>query len=287
VTLPDGGSLDIGEQDDVSKLDAVIAELEADEDLDPDVLESYRLTRSKLEQFCLDDSDNDLAHSVFWDDHRDELELGLWILSDYRKDGRVDYLALAHQVFGRDIEPPAIHLSPERWTAFELDRMEQRLDAGMHVEAWDNGGMSALNAAVYHDRPELVTLLLSKGASPNAADASALTPVVTAVHRGLKDMLIQLVAAGGDLNGPLNARSALFSFNADSGVRIAELLDMGLDLHAPMPDGGRISQDPRRYAPHLIDVRVIRSALMGQGLEEAMSSGAGDAKPSSSSGMSL
>lgn len=288
VTLPDGGELDISHDEDIPKLDDLIEQLEADEDLDPDVLESYQLTRSKLVGFFTEFDDNELAHSVFWDKHG-EFELGLWILADYRKEGRVDYLALAHQVFGRRVEAAPMNMPPERWTGFELDRMEERLDAGMHVDAWDQGGMSALNAAVYHGRADLVGLLLFRGANPNAADASALTPVVTAVHRGEKEILAGVVAAGGDLNGPMSARSALFSLNSDGGVRIAELLDMGLDIHVALPDGRRLSDDPRRYAPHLIDVRVISSELMAEGLDSAMSTDESrvDAKPSSGMGMSL
>lgn len=63
----------------------------------------------------------------------------------------------------------------------------------------DVAGRSAIHWSVIGDRPEMVTLLLARGADVNAVTRSGETPLHFAVQVGARDSAAVLIAAGADL----------------------------------------------------------------------------------------
>src|SRR5436309_13419453 len=67
----------------------------------------------------------------------------------------------------------------------------------------------ALADAVHRDDERLVTLLLHKGADPNARDASGITPAEWALAEGRSDTSYDLLEAGARVNLPFHLDQAI------------------------------------------------------------------------------
>ncbi|HSZ07493.1 MAG TPA: ankyrin repeat domain-containing protein [Steroidobacteraceae bacterium] len=70
------------------------------------------------------------------------------------------------------------------------------LDQGGAVDARDELGRTPLMLAVIQNRPEVVRLLLNRGADPNRADSSGRTPLQQAKLQNLRGIAAQLERAG-------------------------------------------------------------------------------------------
>lgn len=80
-----------------------------------------------------------------------------------------------------------------------VSEIEKLLDAGADVNERDEGGRSALHLAVFSGSEELVSLLLARGADPNAQDHKGVTPLnTTRSFNGLEGISRLLLSAGAD-----------------------------------------------------------------------------------------
>lgn len=68
------------------------------------------------------------------------------------------------------------------------------------------------------DRPDLVSDLLQKGASPDATDGSGMTALGWAADKGHTNILMQLIDAGADVNLPSEGSTPLcFAISGEAG----------------------------------------------------------------------
>lgn len=253
--------------------DALEAAIERMDESDSEAIAEYRQTLHWLRQFLGQTVEcGELNQADFWRTHDRFV-----VYPEHRMahiDGSdLDDVGYADAVFGRVREPIPLERPPARWTPYELSRIERRLKAGMDPQAMDDGGQNALNAAVWHGFSTPILALLRSGVDVNAVDVSGVTPLATAVHRNRPDLIDLLLQEGANLEGPPLARTALFALNAERGMPLQELLDRGIDLSVTMPDGGRLCEDPERYALRADDARLIRSHLTANVIESAMADG--------------
>ena len=120
-------------------------------------------------------------------------------------------------------------------------------------------GSSVLHAAVFAGQPELVQLLLQRGADANHADANQATPLFFACEQGADELVELLVAAGADARGVDNeGRSALHFAAMSDRCTTCELLvgTHGLDINATDQDG-RSALHTAAYAGHAATVAVL------------------------------
>jgi len=75
------------------------------------------------------------------------------------------------------------------------------IESGASVDAASRNALAVapLHSAVASGNPELVELLLDRGAAPDPADASGLTPLHSAAAHGNREMARRLLAAGAAL----------------------------------------------------------------------------------------
>ena len=78
-------------------------------------------------------------------------------------------------------------------------------------------GMTALHWAVHHERAELVTQLLTAGASATAANAYGITPLQLACTHGNAAIIRALLAAGADARAAAEGRESMLMLAARSG----------------------------------------------------------------------
>ena len=280
VTLPDGSILTIEDGNDLSELLEVVEGLEADDD---EKAPYYREAYDLLEKECgwIGYGDTMMEHG-FWDARGENaFELTRDDIKFFTVGGKVDHVGLSRAVF-RDasLELSTLKEAPAYWSEFEMERMADRLAAGMLPEAMSSTGQSALCAAAYFCHKGAAEALLAAGADPNRLDASAINPVITAAYRADLGVLDLLLEAGGNINGLPHAPTALFALQArgrnQDFASMSGLIDRGLDIYAVMPDGGVLHDDVERYVDsetHEEQIRVIRAAGLAGALEGAMSSG--------------
>eukprot|EP00055_Hartaetosiga_balthica_P007446 m.25582 g.25582 ORF g.25582 m.25582 type:complete len:133 (-) comp5778_c0_seq1:235-633(-) len=69
------------------------------------------------------------------------------------------------------------------------------------VDAMDADGMTALTYACFYSRVDITHQLLKRGANPNITVSSFnYTPLMFAVLSGSREVVLQLIAAGADVN---------------------------------------------------------------------------------------
>jgi ankyrin repeat protein len=76
----------------------------------------------------------------------------------------------------------------------------QYLDAGTPATVTNEAGDSLVMLASYYGHPELVELLLARGADANQANFKGQTPLAGAVFKGKAEIVRALLAAGADPN---------------------------------------------------------------------------------------
>ncbi|MGH2534879.1 MAG: ankyrin repeat domain-containing protein [Thermomicrobiales bacterium] len=107
-----------------------------------------------------------------------------------------------------DAEPNAInHFSVDGWTPLALaahygsvEVAQHLLASGAEVKVVSRNALAntSVHAAVAGNQPEIVDLLLSYGADPNATDANGWTPLNLAAHAGYVALVRRLLDAGAD-----------------------------------------------------------------------------------------
>ena len=113
----------------------------------------------------------------------------------------------------------------------DLAGVQAHLDAGVEVNAKDNGGWTALHYAAWHGRKEIVELLISKGADVNAKDNSGYTPLDRSTKRKHTEIADLLRTHGGKTG-------AIFVVvKNDDLTGVQALLDAGVDVNAKDENG--------------------------------------------------
>lgn len=111
------------------------------------------------------------------------------------------------------------------------------LDAGMDINTMRNtDGWTALTAASFYKRPELVKLLLEKQALVNIQDTSGRTPLMYAAAMGAEEIVSMLLGAGANPNiQDKSGRTALMEAYSKQEAKIAEILkNAGADPTLPI-----------------------------------------------------
>ena len=100
------------------------------------------------------------------------------------------------------------------------------------INAVDIKGYTPLILAVYNNYPQLVDLLLQKGADPDVQDGMGNTALMGVCFRGYKDIAEKLINAGADVNARNGSGATALTFAATFGhLHIAEvLLQNGADI---------------------------------------------------------
>ncbi len=100
------------------------------------------------------------------------------------------------------------------------------LDAGMDINTTRNtDGWTALTAASFYKKPEMVKLLLEKQALVDIQDRSGRTPLLYAAAMGTEEITTLLLEAGANPNTQdKNGRTALMEAYSKQEAKIAELL---------------------------------------------------------------
>ncbi|MDF2634576.1 MAG: Ankyrin repeat-containing protein [Pelosinus sp.] len=100
------------------------------------------------------------------------------------------------------------------------------LDAGMDINAMrTTDGWTALTAASFYKRPELVKLLLEKQAIVDVQDTSGRTPLMYAAAMGTEEVVTLLLNAGAKPNiQDKKGRTALMEAYSKQEAKIAEIL---------------------------------------------------------------
>lgn len=99
-----------------------------------------------------------------------------------------------------------------------VDSARALLDAGANVNDTAAAGTSALVIAAHSDHGAMATLLLSRGADPNAAGAGY-TALHAAVLRGNRELVAALLDKGADPNAVITHGSPVRRLGADHSIR--------------------------------------------------------------------
>jgi len=108
----------------------------------------------------------------------------------------------------------------------DKDIVNAFLDAGMAINApRSSDGWSALTAASFYKKPEIVQLLLEKHASVNIQDLNGKSPLMYAAAMGTEEIVTMLLEAGANPNiQDKNGRTALMEAYSKQEAKIAEIL---------------------------------------------------------------
>jgi ankyrin repeat protein len=123
----------------------------------------------------------------------------------------------------------------------DVARLRDALDTGLPVAARNEAGDSLLMLAAYHGHDDAVSLLLERGADPNALNARGQHPLAGACYKGYTVIASRLLDAGANPDGTTGAaRSPLMyaaMYNHAQVVRL--LLARGADANLRNTDGKR------------------------------------------------
>jgi hypothetical protein len=102
------------------------------------------------------------------------------------------------------------------------------------IDAEDMKGYTPLIIAVYNNQPEVVDLLLQKGAKVEVQDQAGNTALMGVCFRGYKELVPKLLQAGAEVNQRNYQGANALTFAATFGhLEIAEmLLEKGADMYA-------------------------------------------------------
>lgn len=122
----------------------------------------------------------------------------------------------------------------------DLQRVQNLLVKGANVDSRNqSGGYTPLYLAACEGNPEIVKLLIAKGADVNAKGQDGDTPLMGASARGHQEVAELLLAKGADVNAKLyDDRTALIDTAlSDRPEFVKLLLENGADVNAKDTDG--------------------------------------------------
>jgi uncharacterized protein len=128
----------------------------------------------------------------------------------------------------------------------DLDGVKRLMTVSLNIDASDiYTDTNALSYAVENNNREMIQLLLSAGANPNAANRRGETPLMRLTSEANVEMIRDLIAAGADLNAhnqsgetPLMRAVAHCSFSVAK-----ELIEEGADINARDEGGNTLLMD--------------------------------------------
>ncbi len=91
----------------------------------------------------------------------------------------------------------------------EFEKGIQWIEAGIDVGASQADGMTPLHWSVYFEQPQLVDLLLKKGAKPNQSNRYGVRPLELACLNGNEAIVRSLLQAGADPNSKASGGETL------------------------------------------------------------------------------
>lgn len=114
----------------------------------------------------------------------------------------------------------------------DTEKVQECIKTKIELNYDDSCGASPLSAAVDCNRPDLVTLLLEKGANVNRPNRFQCTPLMWAAIKGYEPILLQLLNAKAEVNfydrHGYNALMCAAKWNKPGCIRI--LIDAGSSL---------------------------------------------------------
>ena len=118
-------------------------------------------------------------------------------------------------------------------------KVEEMLQEGMDPNLSTIIGTRPLLISAKRKKPEILRLLIARGASLESRDANETTPLIAAAAAGLEENVEILIAAGADLNAQdINGMTALSWASITGLPNIVEILvSRGVDVGAKSKDG--------------------------------------------------
>ncbi|MFT4571058.1 MAG: ankyrin repeat protein [Hyphomicrobiaceae bacterium] len=142
-------------------------------------------------------------------------------------------------------DKPAVNLQNAAGTA-DFANIEANLAAGVDVNERGRSGATAVHAAAWSDHPEIVRLLVSKGAKPDLVDEKDYTPLCYAAQNGFPRVAEALLEAGADVNFQNQYGWAAIHSAASQGK--VELLGILLDAGAEVQVRDGFGKSPLHMA---------------------------------------
>jgi len=128
----------------------------------------------------------------------------------------------------------------------DAGKVNRLIDAGANPNSFDKNpyrGFSALTSAL--DHPEVVTVLLKRGADPNLIDRNDLVPAQYAASVRSAKCLKLLLDAGADPNAKAKGGAPLSAAAGSGSIDCAKLLlDRGADIHYRSSNGVSALDEP-------------------------------------------
>jgi ankyrin repeat protein len=128
----------------------------------------------------------------------------------------------------------------------DLESVKQLITVSLNIDASDEyTDTNALSYAVENNNREMIQLLLSAGANPNATNRRGATPLMYLTSEANVELIRDLIVAGADLNAHNESgETPLMRAVAHSSFSVAkELIDAGADINARDESGNTLLMD--------------------------------------------
>jgi len=125
----------------------------------------------------------------------------------------------------------------------DIDAIKQLITVSLNIDASDEyTDTNALSYAVENNNREMIQLLLSAGANPNAANRRGETPLMHLTSEANVELIRDLIAAGADANAlDDSGESPLMRAVTHCNFSVAkELIDAGADVNAKDASGNTL-----------------------------------------------
>ena len=185
------------------------------------------------------------------------------LICRYAKLGRIGYINILISLI--DTEEELYHGLPYAAWGGHLEVVQRLLDANADVNAGgEDGGRTALQAAVSGGHLEIVQRLLDANADVNAGvEDGGRTALRSAASGGHLEIVQRLLDANADVNagGEDGGRTALQAAASGGHLEIVQrLLDANADVNAASADGGRTALQAAASGGHLEVVQKLLDA---------------------------
>lgn len=144
-----------------------------------------------------------------------------------------------------------------------VSQLKRLLTQGADIDAKDEEGWTALNAAAYEGYTNIVKLLISEGAKVRLPTAMKWTPLHSAAWSGHKDIAEALIGAGADVNTRNKSGRTALHVGAEKGHKnIAEyLISIDADVNAKDKHGWTSLHFAAMHGhKHLIELLIEKGA---------------------------